>query len=359
MTNRRSKKVLAAMSGGVDSSVAAALLKQKGYDVVGITLDIWPSRPGRFAGCCSASAVDDAKSVADKLGIPHYVLNFRDVFKEFVIDDFISQYSSGKTPNPCVRCNQYIKFDRLIKKADELGAEFVATGHYAMIKNVKKRWQLQRSPDKLKDQSYFLYPISQSAMPRILFPVGSITKTRTRQIARALGLKVADKKDSQEICFVEDNNYGRFLSENIEGISKPGPIFDTDGNRVGMHRGIAFYTIGQRRGIGLPFGKPFYVVSIDKDSNSIVVGDEKATFGKELFADNLVWTSIDAPAKPFNANAKIRYASEESPATVIPAADGKVLVKFKRPVKSITPGQSVVFYNKNIVLGGGIICSKS
>lgn len=345
------------MSGGVDSSVSAALLKKKGYDVIGITMDIWPAKADATAGCCSASAVDDAKHVADKLGIPHYTLNFRDVFKETVVNDFIKEYSEGRTPNPCVRCNQFVKFEHLLRKADELGAELLATGHYAVIvKGKDAMYELHRSPDRTKDQSYFLYGMSQAALRRTLFPVGDITKTETRKIAKELGLRVADKKDSQEICFIEDNNYGRFLAENVPDINKPGPIIDTEGNRLGMHRGIAFYTVGQRKGIGVAFSKPYYVVKIDRGSNTIVIGDEKETLGKKLSADNVVWTSVLAPSKSFKAKVKIRHGSVEEPATVTPNGRDRVDVVFSKNIRSITPGQSAVFYKGDMVIGGGIIC---
>jgi len=360
------KRVLAAMSGGVDSSVAAALLKKKGFDVIGITMDIWPPRLAdarsvqahdNFGGCCSARAVEDAKGVCDRLGIPHYTLNFRDSFKEAVIDNFISEYLNARTPNPCIRCNEIIKFRELLKKADELGADYLATGHYSTITKGKKLFELRKSKDRKKDQSYFLYPMGQEALKRTLFPVGSLTKTATRQIAKKLGLKVADKKDSQEICFIEDNNYGKFLAESSKEPVKPGPIYDIEGNQVGMHRGISYYTIGQRRGTGLQFGKPFYVIKIDKENNAVIVGEEKDTLGKELIAENVVWTSIKAPSRPVKAKVKIRYASEETDAVVSPSGDNSVSVLFKKPVRSITPGQSVVFYKGDLVLGGGVIKS--
>ncbi len=349
------KKVVAAMSGGVDSSVAAALLQQKGYDVIGITLDIWPQKAERFGGCCSATAVNDAKSVCAKLGIPHYVLNFRDHFKEYVIDNFISEYSSGKTPNPCIRCNQFIKFDLLLKKAQELGAQYLATGHYAIIEKLKTKYLLKKSPDKTKDQSYFLYPMTQEVLSKVLFPVGEITKEKTRKIAHSLGLSVADKKDSQEICFIEDNDFGRFLSENAAGTIMPGPILDTEGNNVGMHRGIVYYTVGQRKGLGIPFGKPFYIVRIDSETNSLIVGEEHEIFGKELIANQIVWNSIH-PKKAFKAKGKVRYSPDETDCVVTPQKDGSVKVKFKKPVRAITPGQSLVLYKNDAVFGGGIIC---
>ena len=344
-----------AMSGGVDSSVSAAILKQKGYDVIGITMEIWPKRVDDFGGCCSASAVDDAKKVAGKLKIPHYVLNFREEFKEFVIDDFIQEYRNGRTPNPCVRCNKHIKFDLLIKKADELGADFVATGHYAVIAKGKTMYELRKSSDKNKDQSYFLYDFPQEALKRTLFPLGKMTKTETRKLAKKLGLSVADKKDSQEICFIENNNYGSFVAQHSEP-SRPGPIFSSEGARLGMHKGIIYYTVGQRKGLGIPFGKPFYVIKIDPEQNAIIVGEESETYGKTLVAESFRWTSIEAPADVFPAKAKIRYMSEEVDAQIAPLENGMVSVSFKKPVKAITPGQSVVLYKNDTVLGGGIIC---
>ena len=351
----KKKRALAAMSGGVDSSVAAALLKKKGYDVIGITMQIWPSRSEHFGGCCSVSAIEDAKKVAKVLKIPHYVLNFRDEFKKTVIDDFISEYSLGRTPNPCIVCNQKIKFDLLMKKADELGADYVATGHYASIVKNGKTFELKKGSDKKKDQSYFLYSMSPQVLPRVLFPVGETTKTNTREIAKNLGLSVADKKDSQEICFIEDDNYGRFISDNIPGAICPGPIYNTNGIRVGMHKGIIFYTIGQRKGLGVQFGKPCYVLHIDPVSNSIVVGEEKYLLGKELIADNVKWLSVPAPKSVLSVKAKIRYNSEETEAKVTPMPNDECRVIFKSTVKAITPGQSVVFYKNNTVLGGAII----
>ena len=355
------------MSGGVDSSVAAALLKQKGYDVIGITMQIWPPRsraesrdsgqasPANFGGCCSATAVDDAKKVAKTLKIPHYVLNFRDEFKKAVVDDFISEYRLGRTPNPCIVCNQKIKFDLLMKKADELGAEYVATGHYASIVKNGKTFELKKGADAKKDQSYFLYSMGPEALPRVLFPVGDTTKTKTRETAKKLGLSVHDKKDSQEICFIEDNNYGRFLSERVPGAIFPGPIYNTEGVRVGMHKGIIFYTIGQRKGLGVQFGRPCYVLHIDPASNSIVVGEEKYLMGKELIAGHIKWISVPASTNDLRVKAKIRYNSKENEARVIPLPNDECRVIFKSPVKAITPGQSVVFYKNNIVLGGAII----
>ncbi|MFA5104711.1 MAG: tRNA 2-thiouridine(34) synthase MnmA [Candidatus Margulisiibacteriota bacterium] len=355
-STRRNKKVLMAMSGGVDSSVSAAILKQKGYDVIGITMEIWPKQVDDFGGCCSASAVDDAKRVAAKIKIPHYVLNLREEFKKFVIDDFVQEYRNGRTPNPCIRCNKHIKFDLLLKKADELGADFVATGHYAVIVKGKKMYELRKASDKNKDQSYFLYDFPQEALKRVLFPLGKMTKAKTRQLAKKLGLSVADKKDSQEICFIENNNYGAFVSENSQEPIKPGPIYSADGTGLGMHKGIIYYTVGQRKGLGIPFGKPFYVTRIDPAHNAIIVGDESETYGKTLVAENVRWTSIAPPKEKFSAKAKIRYMNEETEAQITPLEDGLLSVSFKKPVKAITPGQSVVIYKNDTVLGGGIIC---
>lgn len=345
-----STKVVVAMSGGVDSSVAAALLKKQGYAVIGITMQVWPSKKS-FGGCCSLETVNDAKKVADTLGIPHYVLNFRDVFKRDVIDNFVEEYKQGRTPNPCIRCNQYIKFDHLHRKALELGAEFVATGHYARIKNGK----LLKGKDSKKDQAYVLYMMNQESLGRTLFPLGDLTKEEVRKMAKDFGLPVAEKEESQEICFIEDDDYGRFLKEVYPEAVRPGPILDRDGNIAGMHGGIAFYTLGQRRGIGAHRGLPKYVVQIDRERNAIVIGDREDTLGKELVADQVTYVSGVAPTSPLEIKAKIRYNSPEAEAVLKAQDQDKAQVIFKKPQRAITPGQSVVFYKGDEVIGGGII----
>ncbi len=366
-------KVVAAMSGGVDSSVAAALLKDQGYEVIGITMQIWPasaqaaSAGKPFSGCCGTEAAIDAKKVADRLGIPHYTLNFRDVFKDKVIADFIGEYKNGRTPNPCIRCNQFIKFDHLARKAKELGAEFVATGHYARIESRKSKvenrnneFKLLKGIDKRKDQAYVLYMMDQNSLAHTLYPLGQLTKDKVRKIAKDLELPVHDKEESQEICFVEDDDYGRFLKQTYPEAVRPGPIVDQAGKVVGQHEGIAFYTLGQRKGLGHHKGRPKYVIRLDRENNTVVIGDRKDTLGKELIAEQVSYVSGVAPAGPLAVKAKIRYNSPEAEAILRDMGDGegrgrKAKVEFAEAQNAITPGQSVVFYKGDEVIGGGII----
>lgn len=361
------KKVLVAMSGGVDSSVATALLKQEGYDVIGITMNLSCANKSSDKGCCGFDAAADAKIVADKLAIPHYVINFKKEFEEYVIKNFIDEYKAGHTPNPCVRCNQFIKFDLLLQKAKELGAKYVATGHYARIKPLspipfplvkgegKKRVRgLFKGKDTNKDQSYFLYTITQDILAHTLFPIGEMTKPKVRKIAKDLNLPVHDKKESQEICFIEDDNYSKFLKENAPEVVKPGNIVDKEGNLIGQHNGIAFYTIGQRKGIGAHKEK-LYVVKIDARTNTIYIGPQKEAFGKILTAANLSFTSGIFPSEPLEISAKIRYNSPGAKAVLSPIGTNTARVEFGEPQLAITSGQSVVFYKGDEVLGGGII----
>ncbi|MBI5078546.1 tRNA 2-thiouridine(34) synthase MnmA [Candidatus Saganbacteria bacterium] len=371
-------RVVVAMSGGVDSSAAAAVLKEQGYDPIGITLNLSCSARSADKGCCSASAAADARKVAHQLGFPHYTLNFKEKFKKLVIDNFVEEYQNGRTPNPCIRCNQFIKFDLLLKKARELGAEHVATGHYARIMtNVSRKagsrikdtnmesgqcpmsnegkYKLLKGVDGRKDQSYVLYMLTQESLAHILFPLGGATKAEVRKIARNLKLPVAEKKESQEICFIEDDDYGRFLKETSLEAVKPGLILDRQGNKVGMHAGIAFYTIGQRKGIGAHGGKPKYVVEIFRDKNAIVIGDEKDLFRDELTAEEVSFVSGSRPTGPLEVTAKIRYNSPGAKAIIRWLGGLVVRVKFEKPQRAITPGQAVVFYAGEEVLGGGVI----
>ena len=349
-----SKKVVVAMSGGVDSSVTAVLLKEEGFKVIGITMQIW-ERSKDWGGCCGLGSIEDAKKVANKLGIPHYVLNFRDIFREKVIANFCEEYREGRTPNPCIRCNQYIKFDALLKKAEELGADYIATGHYARIEydSRRKRYLFMKGVDQRKDQSYVLYVMTQEQLKRTLLPLGNLTKDRVRQIAKEKDLPVATKPESQEICFIPDNNYGEFLREYIpEG--KSGPIVNKEGKVIGEHQGIIFYTIGQRKGIGIAAKEALYVIAIDKENNTIVVGKEKDVYGNELIASDINFIN-EKLKEPIRVEAKIRSLHQASSATVIPLNESKVQVKFDQPQWAITPGQAVVFYDGDIVIGGGTI----
>ncbi|MFH1390520.1 MAG: tRNA 2-thiouridine(34) synthase MnmA [Candidatus Margulisiibacteriota bacterium] len=359
-------KVLIAMSGGVDSSVAAALLKEQEYDLIGVTMTLYCSNSASERSCCSASAAADAKKVADRLGFPHYTINFKDDFQRSVIHNFIEEYKAGRTPNPCVRCNQFLKFDLLPRKAREMGAEFVATGHYARImandqfqvtNEGKARYILFKGKDPKKDQSYFLYRLTQGQLAHTLFPLGGLTKEEVRLKARALGLPVAEKKESQEICFIEDDNYGRFLREKVPEVVRPGPIIDKYGNKVGEHEGLVFFTIGQRKGVGA-HREPRYVIGLDNAKNAVVIGSKEETYGTELTAEDLSFISGRLPVGPLAVTAKIRYNAVEAAATVTRDQEGAARVVFAKPQLAITPGQSVVFYKGEEVLGGGIISRK-
>ncbi len=355
------KSVMLGMSGGVDSSVAAAVLKDKGFEVVGVTLQIWPDmeeeRKQTEGGCCSLSAVNDARRVADKLGIKYYVLNFKDIFQDKVIDYFNKEYLKGRTPNPCIACNRFVKFEAMLNKAVSMGMDYVATGHYARIgyNEDTGRFQLEKSVTAAKDQTYALYTLTQEQLSRTLFPIGDFEKDKVRQIARELELPVANKPDSQEICFVEDNDYGRYISENTGAEIKPGWFVDRNGKKLGKHKGIIHYTVGQRKGLGISFGKPMFVVAINPEDDTVVLGDEAEVFSKGLTAADLNFISIPGLTGEMKVTAKIRYSAKEAPAVISPMPDGRVKVLFDEPQRAITPGQSVVFYDGSVVVGGGVI----
>ena len=355
------KKVMLGMSGGVDSSAAAAILLEHGYDVVGVTMQIWPDmseeRQQVEGGCCSLSAVDDARRVADKLGTLYYVLNFKDVFQQKVIDYFNHEYLKGRTPNPCIACNRFVKFEAMLKKAVSMGMDFIATGHYARIgiDEASGRYLLKKSAAEAKDQTYALYTMTQEQLSRTLFPIGDLTKDRVRELARKLGLPVASKPDSQEICFVEHNDYGRYIRENTDANIKPGYFIDHDGNRLGIHKGIIHYTVGQRKGLGITFGKPMFVVAIRPQDNTVVLGDEDEVFSKSLTASDLNYISIADLREEMRVTAKIRYSAREAAAVISPLPKGRVGLLFDEPQRAITPGQSAVFYNGDVIVGGGVI----
>ncbi len=359
------KRVLVAMSGGVDSSVACALLKEQGYDVIGITMRIWdeplrtkispPIHHRKYSCCGGGPAIADARRVAHKLGIPHYTLDFRAEFQEQVVKNFIQEYQIGHTPNPCIRCNRFIKFDILLRRCQEFNADFLGTGHYARIEKIGERWLLKKGIDAKKDQSYFLYAMTQEQLAKTLMPLGDLTKSEVRKIAKDLDLLVAEKPESQEICFIPDDNYPQFLKEFIPDAAKPGPILNKNGKVIGKHKGILSYTIGQRKRIGIPFQERLYVIGIDLKKNAIIVGTEKDGYGSELIADDLNYIAVDKIEAPLKVKAKIRSVHPEAAAEIKPV-NGKIHLRFDKPQWAITPGQAVVFYNDDIVLGGGTIC---
>ena len=345
-------KVVVAMSGGVDSSVAAALLKEQGYEVIGITMQLQPS--DSFGGC-GLDAIVSAKKVAHKLVIPHHVVDFRDVFARDVIADFCHEYSLGRTPNPCIRCNRYIKFCALLKQAQDLGAEMVATGHYARIGKGNGRYLLRKAVDLKKDQTYVLCMLIQEQLDHSLFPVGGLTKEEVRQTAERLGLPIPGKAESQEICFIPDNNYPGFLKDYARITPQPGPIINRQGKVIGEHRGIIYYTIGQRKGLGIASREPLYVTAINPEENTITVGGKSEVYATRLVASDLNWISIEKFDSTINAKARIRYLHREADATVTPTGTDEVVVEFKEPQMAITPGQAVVFYDGDTVAGGGTI----
>ncbi len=348
------KRVVAAMSGGVDSSVAAALLKEQGYEVIGITMCFnLAETAGKKPSCCGLTGIEDARRVCHKLEIRHYVINLDKDFSREVIQDFCQEYLSGRTPNPCVRCNQFIKFGILLKKAINLGAQFLATGHYARIVNSSQGYLLKKAKDLKKDQSYFLYRLSQGQLKHIIFPLGNFTKSQVRSMAGDLGLNVAGKQDSQEICFLPDGKYGNLIKARGSSSVKPGYLVDKDGNILGSHQGIPFYTIGQRQGLGLAKGYPLYVTQINAKDNRITVGRREDAFKNEFLVKEARFLTKPLKKK-VEIKVRIRYNHKESPASVS-CVKGKLKISFKKPQFAITPGQSAVFYQRDTVLGGGII----
>ncbi len=352
---QKKTRVVAAMSGGVDSSVAAALLQQEGYEVIGITMCFnLPDAQSKKPRCCGLQGIEDARRVAHKLGIKHYVLNMQKALEEKVIRDFCLQYSRGLTPNPCVNCNQYIKFDALLKKALALGAEYLATGHYARVNIQERGYCLKKAKDSQKDQSYFLYRLTQDKLKHILFPLGNYTKPQVRELAKEFALPVAEKKESQEICFLPKDDYRFFLQERLPKAQIAlGPVVDKQGKALGRHKGVAFYTIGQREGLGIAAGRPVYVVKIDAKKNLITVGSKEEALSKEFLVKDLSFIG-GSLKKKVALEVKIRYNHPQSPAEISPFGK-KLKVKFKIPQFAITPGQSAVFYAKDKVIGGGII----
>ena len=352
-------RVVVGMSGGVDSSATAALLLEQGYEVVGITLKLWPQDCVSRAEdkCCGPQAVTDARAVCHQLGIPYYLIDEAAEFQRKVIQYFADEYKAGRTPNPCVMCNQNLKFGRLIERADQLGAAYIATGHFARVgpDSDGARTLLRRGRDPRKDQSYFLFSLRQPQLARVLFPLGEKTKSDTREVARHCHLKTAEKEESMEICFVPDNDYGKFLRQARLASEHDGEIVDLQGRLLGRHRGIEFYTIGQRKGLGLSSPKPLYVVDLDAEHNRVVVGDDSALERDEFTVERCNWIPFAEPPDSFEATVKIRYNHPGAAATVTPLAGERARVKVHTPQRAVTPGQAAVFYQDDLVLGGGWI----
>lgn len=357
MTNTAQPTVVVAMSGGVDSSVAAALLKQQGYNVIGMMLRLW-SEPGSEMDnrCCTPDSMALARRMAARLGIPYYAVDARQYFHDTVVRAFIDGYAQGTTPNPCLRCNRHVRWEFLLQHALNLGASFMATGHYARLdRSDPSSIKLLRARDSGKDQSYVLHVLRQHQLQRALFPIGELTKPEVRQLARDFNLPVAERADSQDLCFLGNGDYRQFLLRNAPQIENPGPILNRAGKVLGQHQGLAFYTIGQRKGLGIASPQPLYVIEKDLQRNALIVGQKDELGGRELLAADVNWISGSSPQAPFRAQVKIRYKAQLAAATVTPLENQQARVIFDEPLRDITPGQAAVFYQDDLCLGGGII----
>ncbi|HCI86657.1 MAG TPA: tRNA 2-thiouridine(34) synthase MnmA [Dehalococcoidia bacterium] len=355
----KNKRAVVAMSGGVDSSVAAALLARDGYEVIGVTMRLFNAPNEQVArlnkSCCSIEDVEDARSVCRKIGAKHYFLNFEEEFQKHVIDYFVAEYERGRTPHPCLACNDRLKFEFLIKRSELMDADVVATGHYARIRQTNGEYELLAGVDPLKDQSYVLYTLGQEQLAKLALPIGDYSKVEIREVARELGLAIADKPDSQDICFIPDGDYNRFIEPRLKR-KAPGDIVDAEGNVIGAHDGVHGFTIGQRKRIPIfnSTPRPMYVTDIDADSGTVTVGPSENLMKTKLYASGVNWVAGSAPTNAVSVEARIRYNGKNTPATVSGLSNGAE-IEFERPVRAITPGQAVVFYQDEVVLGGGLI----